>query len=139
MGGRELSQRFYAEVVAPAVVAVLDEAPHAAAMLGDGSPDHDFGPRVQLILPKAVDPAPLLAELGRLPTTYHGYPVYFGGTTSSNGWSQMPSVSTAGELFSARLGFDPEAGISLADWLTTPTQILATLTAGRCSTTRPGC
>lgn len=39
-------------------------------------------------------------------------------------------MSTAEELFRARLGFDPAAGIGLADWLTAPTEILATLTAG---------
>lgn len=54
MSGRELSQRFYAEVVRPTIDPVLGDAPYAAAMLGDGSdvlgydddvsPDHDFGP-----------------------------------------------------------------------------------------------
>ncbi|MBA3367483.1 MAG: DUF4037 domain-containing protein [Geodermatophilaceae bacterium] len=141
MSGQELSRRFHAEVVGPVVRGGLGEIPYAAAMLGDGSdvlgydddisPDHDFGPKVQLVLPPGVDPEPLLAVLAQLPTRYEGYPVLYGSTSSSNGWSQgQPAVSTPEELFRARLGFDPAAGIDLADWLTTPTQILATLTSG---------
>ena len=141
MSGQELSRRFYLDVVRPLVADILGERPYAAAMLGDGSdvigfddevsPDHDFGPRVQLVLPAEVDPQPLVSALTRLPTSYQGHPVFHGSTTASNGWSQVqPSVVTAEELFRARLGFDPAAGFRLADWLTTPTQILATLTAG---------
>ena len=37
---------------------------------------------------------------------------------------------TVGEFFAARLGFDPGAGVSVADWLLTPTQLLASLTRG---------
>lgn len=37
MSGRDLSRRFYVEVIRPAVVDVLGEAPYAAAMLCDGS------------------------------------------------------------------------------------------------------
>jgi hypothetical protein len=37
---------------------------------------------------------------------------------------------TVAEFFAARLGFDPGAGVSVADWLLTPTQLLASLTRG---------
>jgi hypothetical protein len=57
MSGLELSRRFYERVVGP----LLGGRPHAAALLGHGSevlgydddvsPDHDFGPRLQLFLP----------------------------------------------------------------------------------------
>ncbi|MDQ3714476.1 MAG: DUF4037 domain-containing protein [Actinomycetota bacterium] len=141
MSGQELSRRFHAEVVGPVVRSVLGEKPYAAAMLGDGSdvlgyddnisPDHDFGPKVQLVLPPELDPDPLLAVLAQLPTRYQGYPVFYGSTSAHSGWSQgQPAVSTPEELFRARLGFDPATGIDLADWLTTPTQILATITSG---------
>jgi len=93
MSGRDLSRRFYAEVIRPAVVDVLGEDPYAVAMLGDGSDvlgydddvssDHDYGPKVQLVLPASADPGPLLLALTKLP-----------------------------------------------DWLTAPTQILATLATG---------
>lgn len=123
------------------VVAVLGDQPYAAAMLGDGSDvlgydddvsaDHDFGPRVQLVVPATVEPQPLLDALARLPSSYAGYPVLYGSTSASNGWSLgPPEVCTPAELFGSRLGFDPGLDIRLADWLTAPTQILATLTAG---------
>lgn len=57
--------------------------------------------------------------------------MYFTSSTATSGWSEgRPAVTTAAELFTARLGFDPAAGIRLVDWLTTPTQLLATVTAG---------
>ena len=55
------------------------------------SPDHDFGPRVQVF---------------------------------------RPDRDTVGEFFTGILGFDPGAGVTVADWLLTPTQTLAMLTAG---------
>jgi hypothetical protein len=39
-------------------------------------------------------------------------------------------AGTVAEFFAARLGFDPGAGVTVADWLLAPTQILATLTRG---------
>jgi len=74
-------------------------------MLGDGSdvlgfdddvsPDHDFGPRVQLVLPDGANSELLLVALARLPSTCDGYPVYYGSTTTSNGWSEKPAICTA--------------------------------------------
>lgn len=67
-------------------------------MLGDGSdvlgyddevsPDHDFGARVQLVLPVDIDPEPLVAALAQLPTGYGEHPVFYGSTSASNGWSE---------------------------------------------------
>lgn len=39
-------------------------------------------------------------------------------------------VTDPGAWFTAQLGFDPRADITLADWLATPTQLLAEVTAG---------
>jgi hypothetical protein len=106
--GIEIARRFYAGSVAPLLAGV----PHAAALLGDGSevlgyddevsPDHDFGPRVQVFADGAV-PAGLPPEA---------------------------TVSTVSEFFTSRVGADPGAGLDLAGWLLTPTQVLAGLTAG---------
>lgn len=41
-----------------------------------------------------------------------------------------PDRDSVGEFFAAHLGFDPGAGVSVADWLRTPTQKLAGLTRG---------
>lgn len=140
MSGRELSRRFYVEQVRPSIGPVLGDIPYAAAMIGDGSdvlgfdddvsPDHDFGPRVQIVLPPEVDIAPTLAALDTLPRRYAGLPVSFTSASSFNGWAEGPAqVTTAAALFHARIGFDPADGIDLADWLLTPTQLLATVTA----------
>ncbi|AGZ43198.1 DUF4037 domain-containing protein [Actinoplanes friuliensis] len=110
MHGIALSRRLYEEAVRPS----LGGRPHAAALLGAGSEvlgfddevstDHDFDPRVQIFLPRGVDP-PAPAPPG----------------------AEFTSVRA---FFGERLGFDPAAGMRPADWLLTPTQVLATLTAG---------
>jgi hypothetical protein len=41
-----------------------------------------------------------------------------------------PDRDTVGQFFAAHLGFDPGAALGTADWLLTPTQILASLTRG---------
>jgi len=129
MSGLELSRRFYADVVGP----LLKDRPHAAALLGDGSevlgydddvsPDHDFGPRLQLFLPagESID-----AELTGLPAEFGGFPV----TPRHGDAPDQIEVTTAGAFFRARLGVDPADRMSLADWLLTPTQVLRSLTAG---------
>jgi uncharacterized protein DUF4037 len=104
--GIDLARGFYQQRVAP----LLTGVPHAAALLGDGSevlgfddgvsPDHDFGPRVQVFTDRPV--------------------------TLPDG----AEVTTAGRFFAERLGVDPGAGLRPADWLLAPTQLLATLTAG---------
>jgi hypothetical protein len=107
MNGIELARRFYERDVAPALAGV----PHAAALLGAGSEvlgfddavstDHDFGPRVQIFL---ADPGSFAAE--------------------------GVHTATVASFFAARLGVDPGLGLGVADWLLTPTQILASLTGG---------
>lgn len=114
VSGIELARRFYTDHVAP----LMAGTPHAAALLGEGSEvlgyddavstDHDFGVRVQLLLEPGTDPPSLAAA------TAHG----------------RVEVTTAAELFAHRLGVDPAGGMSLRDWLVTPTQVLATLTGG---------
>jgi hypothetical protein len=71
------------------------------------STDHDFGPRVQILLPPGTDPAPVQAAL-----------------------PPEADVTTVDTFFHDRLGVDPADGMSLGDWLLTPTQRLATMTGG---------
>ena len=104
--GIDLARDFYVRRVAP----LLSGVPHAAALLGNGSevlgfddevsPDHDFGPRVQVF------------------------------TSAEVSLPDGAEISTVPRFFAERLGVDPGAGMGLADWLLTPTQVLATLTAG---------
>jgi hypothetical protein len=131
--GIGLARRFYEGGVRP----LLGTVPHAAALLGDGSEvlgfddsvstDHDFGLRVQVFLAPETDPAPVHAALARLPERFDGLPVVFLYRDRSR---HQVEVTTAGSFFTERLGVDPAAGMGVADWLLTPTQRLATLTAG---------
>lgn len=151
--GLELSRHFYVEAVRP----LLDEAapgiPHSAARLGSGSEvlgfdtarsaDHEWGPRLQIFLrPRDVarDGArmtTLLAE--RLPKTFRGYPTHFAPTgdadirvmrTTDGPVHHRVEVTDPEAWFTAHLGFDPCEDITAADWLATPTQLLAEVTAG---------
>jgi len=151
--GLELSRRFYREAVRP----LLDEAApgiaHSAARLGSGSEvlgfdtarsaDHEWGPRLQVFL-QAGDVArhgaritALLAE--RLPKTFLGYPTHFVSTgeagigvmrTTDGAVHHRVDVTDPGAWFTGQLGFDPRQDITVADWLATPTQRLAEVTAG---------
>lgn len=133
MSGIELSRRFYQQAVRP----LLGDRPHAAALLGEGSEvlgfdddvstDHDFGPRLQVFLPAGAGPP----SLAGLPETFEGFPTVFADADRLGGRaSHQVETTTAREFFAARLGADPDAGMGLADWLLTPTQTFATLTAG---------
>ena len=114
--GIDIARAFYVDHVA----ARLDGVPHAAALIGDGSEvlgfddeistDHDFRTRVQVFVGSLAEADKAVAA-----------------TRSVDGEVE---VAVAGDFFAARLGFDPADGVTLADWLTTPTQRLATLTEG---------
>jgi Domain of unknown function (DUF4037) len=137
VSGRDLCRRFYQQVVRP----LVGDVPHAAALLGDGSEvlgfdddistDHDFGPRLQLFLPADSDPPPVHAALTRLPPQFAGFPVAYPDTDRHGGRPHhQVEVTTAAGFFTARLGVDPADGMTPADWLLAPTQILASLVDG---------
>ena len=128
--GLELSRAYYAEVVGPVLTAHLSVVPHAAARLGPGSEvlgfdtdrstDHDWAPHLQIFVADddvAGTLAPVLAEL--LPSRFHDVPTKGAVVvTTVSGWMR------------GRLGFDPLDGVRVADWMATPTQRLAEVTAG---------
>ena len=128
MPGLDLARRFYEQAVRP----LLGATPHAAGLLGAGSevlgfddevsPDHDFGPRLQLFLPPGT-PAP---DLSGLPATFDGLPVAFAYAGRDG---HHVEVTTVAGFFAERLGAGA-GGLTLADWLLTPTQTFAMLTAG---------
>ncbi|MFK4089415.1 DUF4037 domain-containing protein [Kribbella sp. NPDC020789] len=128
---RELSAAFYADVIRPVV-----GVPHAAGLLGWGSDvlgydtersmDHGWGPRLQVFVD---EPEPVRAAVEQaLPDSYDGHPVRFGWDT------QEPihhiTVTTLGDWLVNLLGFDASSGISTADWLVTPQQMLLGVIAG---------
>lgn len=151
--GLELSRRFYLEAVRPLLDEAVPGITHSAARLGSGSEvlgfdtprsaDHEWGPRLQIFL-HARDVTrhgaritALLSE--RLPKTFLGYPTHFASSgeagvrvmrTTDGPVHHRVEVTDPGVWFTARLGFDPRQGITVADWLATPTQRLAEVTAG---------
>ena len=132
--GIELSRSFYLEIVRP----LISERPHIAARLGKGSEvlgfdtprstDHGWGPQLQVFVGDSqVDYMRSFLDVS-LPESFRGWPVRFG-------WDQVPiqhhvDVIPFVHWLEARLGFNPELGISTLDWLVTPQQLLLEVTSG---------
>ena len=151
--GLELCRRFYFEAVRPLLDTAVQGVAHSAARIGSGSEvlgfdtdrsaDHEWGPRLQVFLSPedaerhGVRITALLGE--RLPKTFLGYPTHF-EPTGETGIRVMAAtdgpvhhrieVTDPAVWFTRQLGFDPREGVALADWLATPTQRLAEVTAG---------
>ena len=146
--GLRLAGLFYAEVVGPLLAAEFPGLEHAAALLGPGSEvlgfdtprsvDHDWGPRLQVLL-NNHDLAPRIEGVlaSRLPATFRGYPVVF-ATTPDPRPRHRVDVTGLSEYLTGRLGFDPLCSVRTVDWLATPTQRLAEVTAGAVFHDGPG-
>ena len=151
--GLELSRRFYTEAVRPLLKETAPGIPHSAARLGSGSEvlgfdtprsaDHEWGPRLQLFLRRrdvsrhAGRIRHVLAE--HLPKTFHGYPTNFAPTgdpgvrvmrATDRPVHHRVEVTHLSAWVTGVLGFDPSGGVTPADWLATPTQLLAEVTGG---------
>jgi hypothetical protein len=151
--GRELAGAFFAEVVRPLLAEAFPQLPYAAALLGPGSEvlgydsvrstDHDWGPRLQLFL-AASDTDRHAAKItgmlaSRLPARFRGYPTAFPSTGEPDGLARYRVTVTELEAWlTGQIGFDPRAPITVADWLATPTQRLAEVTAGAVFHDGPG-
>jgi hypothetical protein len=141
--GVALARAFYAEVVAPILSRALDGTPYAAALIGWGSDvqgfdterstDHAWGPRMQVFLgtedfrARAEELDALLDR--ELPEQYSGYPVRFPFPQGAppRHWVHVNDLHRD---FTRDLGADPSLGLSAADWLLAPTQVLRELTGG---------
>lgn len=151
--GLQLSRRYYHETVEPLLRQHFGHVPHTAARIGTGSEvlgfdtarsaDHEWGPRLQVFLHpdeadrcagKIVD---MLAAC--LPASFLGYPTHFVPTENEQIRRMQATdgpvhhrvdVTDLGTWFSRHLGFDPRRGVTVLDWLATPTQALAEATAG---------
>lgn len=152
--GLELARRFYTEAVGPLLAETAPGIPHSAARIGPGSEvlgydtprsaDHEWGPRLQIYL-RPEDVPRHAARISRtlaehLPKTFHGWPTNFAPTGETRDIRVMRAtdgpvhhrveITDVPTWFRTTLGFDPTPGITPADWLTTPTQSLAEVTAG---------
>jgi hypothetical protein len=137
--GLRLSRAFYGGVVRPLLDERFPGLPHSAALIGPGSEvlgfdserstDHDWGPRLQVFL-HDEDAARLAVEITRmlatrLPETFRGFDTKF----PPSGEHRV-EVTGLGVWLESALGFDPRSGVSLTQWLATPTQRLAEVTGG---------
>jgi hypothetical protein len=149
--GLDLSRALYSEAVAPLLRAELPDLPYAAALVGPGSEvlgldtgrstDHGWGPRLQLFVSDPGASSRVLELLeSRLPERVRGWPVRFApGDGPPQTWlpdadhpdgRHRVEVVDPGAWFDAHLGFDPRSGVSVGDWLATPTQRLAEVVGG---------
>ncbi|MFI5907713.1 DUF4037 domain-containing protein [Dactylosporangium sp. NPDC051541] len=129
---------------------LLDGVAHAAARIGAGSEvlgldtprstDHDWGPRLQLFVDLAtVDAGALSRTLSdHLPKDIHGWPTNYAPpgervqamTPTTGPVHHRVDITDVTTWSRDHLGFDATTGVSTADWLATPTQLLAEATAG---------
>ncbi len=151
--GLRLAGEFYAEAVRPLLDQAFPRLRYAAALLGPGSEvlgfdterstDHDWGPRLQVFLgaEDAERHAGPVAEIlaGRLPSVFRGYPVAFRVSRDAGGGAMhRVRVTGLGAWLTGQLGFDPRHGVRLRDWLATPYQRFAEVTAGAVFHDAPG-
>jgi Domain of unknown function (DUF4037) len=143
--GLDVAGQFYADVVRPRLDRLCPGLRYSAALLGPGSEvlgfdserstDHDWGPRLQLLLAAGTPPAEAdrigSALDGTLPASFGGYRVRFALSGEPPAAARHHvRVAALDDWLRGQLGFDPRAGISLLDWLATPTQRLAELAGG---------
>jgi predicted N-acetyltransferase YhbS len=151
--GLRLAREFYATTVGPLLQEQFPQVPYAAALIGPGSEvagfdtersaDHDWGPRLQVFLSDGDAgryAAAITAMLaGRLPESFHGYPVAFPVTREPGGTVRhRVEVMGLGAWLGGHLGFDPREAVTLLDWLAVPAQRLAELTTGEVFRDGPG-
>lgn len=146
MDGRQLAAELWAEVVHPIVRSLNTSIPtdsFGAALLGPGSEvlgfddersrDHDFGPRVLVLVARAGRASiPVLEDLldRLLPERFHGFPVRY-PTTIDPVARHRVQVTTVDDLFRVTCGIDRVSqSITSDEWLLAPTQVLRSVTAG---------
>ncbi|WP_020144313.1 DUF4037 domain-containing protein [Terracoccus sp. 273MFTsu3.1] len=137
--GTELSRAYLDEIVEPLVRGRWPGMPCAAARLGSGSDvlglddamsrDHDWGLRLNLLVPDdvviAVDDH--LAE--QLPESFAGHPTRF-ATTWDPAVRHRVQVETARDLAVSRLGVDPTRDLTVDEWLSLTGQAVLEVTGG---------
>jgi hypothetical protein len=141
--GLDLSRQFYTDAVLPALDRHYPGLSHAAGRIGWGSEvlgfdtemstDHCWGPIVQFFL--SDDDAELAERIDEmlmreLPEEFLGYPVRFPGREVGAQVRHQVQISTVRRYWQDWLHVDIDRPIEVVDWLTIPSQRLATLTGG---------
>lgn len=151
--GLALAGAFHDEVVRPLLDEAFPQLEYAAALLGAGSEvlgfdterstDHDWGPRLQLFVADGGSRElcdEITAMLSRcLPAAFRGHPTAFAVTREPGGPARhRVEVTDLASWLDRQLGFDPRQSVTPADWLATPAQRFAEITAGEVFHDGPG-
>ena len=139
VSGAALSRVFYDELVGPAIGARWPGLPHAAGRLGSGSDvlgfddavsrDHDFGLRMNLLVPRDVA-RQVDAHLDTvLPDRFSGYPARF-ATTWDPQVRHRVQVEDVDSFVASRIGVTACEALTVADWLSLTGQAVLEVTAG---------
>jgi hypothetical protein len=152
--GIELNRRFYEEAVRPLLSQHFPALSYAATLIGPGSDvlgfdtamsmDHDWGPRLLIFLREqdiALIPSIDTTLRTHLPHSFAGFPVNVMGVADEPGITQMQqttagevnhriSLQTLRDFLQYRLAYDIQQPLTVADWLTFPSQELRSITAG---------
>ena len=148
--GMQLCHDFYFECVAPLMARHFPEVRYSAARLGGGSdvlgfdnhrsPDHDWGPQVDLFFPPAdfgavgEDVYDVLSN--KLPFSFKGFSTHFVDDYLMGSTDEYPIIHrvrthSVDSYFTHYIGFNPANGVSEIDWLRTPEQKLRTIQSGK--------
>jgi hypothetical protein len=154
--GHRLSELLYTEIVAPLLRERFPDLPYAAALLGSGSDvlgydtersmDHDWGPRLNILIAEAdlqsIKPAILDALDDALPESFHGIPINVPGSIQIPGDEKvLHHAAGSGRRHGVRIDCLPDLlqfhvhirsidEFDIARWLATPQQSLLELLAG---------
>jgi len=137
--GAELARRYWTELVAPLVLRWRPGLRHAAGLLGRGSEvlgldddlsrDHDWGPRLTLLV-DGDDVTAVDALLARtLPDRFGSFPTRFAVTRDPRVRHRV-EVTTPAAFVGSRLGVTGDGDPTPADWLTFTGQAVLEVTAG---------
>ena len=138
-GGIALARVYHRDVVGPILTSRWPDLPYAAARLGSGSDvlgyddemsqDHDWGLRLNVLVPDALV-TEVRDHLDReLPASYEGRPTRF-ATTWLPGEQVQVQVDATGDFAVSRLGVDPRDRLDPVTWLSLTGQGILELVAG---------
>lgn len=148
--GLQLAADLYHHHVRELVETVVPGPEHAALLAGPGSEvlgldtttsqDHDWGPRLQVLVPAGSADEVDAVLTQRLPPTVHGFPVRFGTTYDATVRHQV-QVTTLTAWSLERLGVDAtddRVTLTTEQWLSVPWQCLAETVGGEVFHDGPG-
>ena len=137
--GIGLARSYWVQMVRPLLDLELPSIPRIAARIGSGSDvlgvddemsrDHDWGLRLQLLVPSTARSRVEGVLKRQLPAEFAGHPTRL-RFTGQDKPSLTVELDTLDSLIQSRLEFDPRAGGSALDWLALTGQAVLEFTSG---------